>query len=262
MAGNRRYSDEQLRDAVAAATSWRDTLRRLGLAATSSSAIRSVRYHAERLAIDSSHFTGGRRWTDAELTDALSEVSTWTEAAARLRLRGGSAVPFLQRHAARLGIDTNHLDGVTDGTPDPSVTSLRVDLANLSRAGSQIAAAWFTLCGQDVSWPLEPCRYDLLVSGNGETRRVQVKTTTTRDECGSWRAHVSTNGRHETRVYTTDEIDDFFIIDGDLNFYLIPIRAMRGMHYVRLRAYETFKVRDGAPATCPGGETAGAPTRT
>lgn len=98
------------------------------------------------------------------------------------------------------------------------------------------------MCGFDISWPLEPCRYDLVVSGEGDVRRVQVKTTTTRER-GAWRAHVSTNGRHATRPYTADEIDDFFLIDGDLNFYIIPIAEMRGLHYVVLNRYEPYRVR-------------------
>ncbi|WP_162621952.1 hypothetical protein [Microbacterium suaedae] len=56
---------------------------------------------------------------------------------------------------------------------------------------------------------------------------------------------MSTNGRRDRRVYTADEIDDFFIIDGDFTFYLIPLEAMRGMHYVHLRAYEQYRVRNG-----------------
>lgn len=102
------------------------------------------------------------------------------------------------------------------------------------------------MCGMDVSWPLEPCRYDLLVSDGREIRRVQVKTTTSATERGVWRVNVSTTGRGDRRIYTDDEIDDFFVIDGDLNFYLIPLNALTGMHAVWLSAYEQFRVRDGS----------------
>ena len=40
---------------------------------------------------------------------------------------------------------------------------MQPDADNLPRAGSFLAAAWFALAGYDVSWPLEPCAYDLLV---------------------------------------------------------------------------------------------------
>lgn len=243
MAVVRTYSEEQLRHAVAASSSWRGVLRELGLSATSSSAIRSVRQHAARLALDSSHFTGGRRWTDAELAEAVAASRSWSETVERLQLRGGSAVALVQRHAARLGIDTAHL--AYPPVEQPSSQRLSVGLANLSRAGPQIAAVWFTLCGRDVAWPLEPCRYDLLVTGNGETRRVQVKTTTTRSENGAWCAHVGANGRYDSRAYTEAEIDDLFVIDGDLSFYLIPLEAVRGVHFVHLSAYEGYRVRAG-----------------
>jgi hypothetical protein len=40
-----------------------------------------------------------------------------------------------------------------------------------------MAAGWLLLCGYDVSWPLEPCRYDLVAGRLDEFLRVQVKTT-------------------------------------------------------------------------------------
>ena len=110
-----------------------------------------------------------------------------------------------------------------------------------------IAAAWFTLCGHEVSWPLEPSRYDLLVcSPDGGFRRVQVKTTSTR--VGStWQVFLST-ARRERKTYDPDEVDDFFIIDGNLTFYLIPIAAVGGLHAIHLRAYEQYRVAPMAAA--------------
>ena len=84
---------------------------------------------------------------------------TWAGVAGALNLRGGSAIATVKGHATRLGLDVSHVV-----PPRPAAAAdLRPDMANLDRAGSMMAAAWFMLCGREVSWPLEPCRYDLLV---------------------------------------------------------------------------------------------------
>jgi hypothetical protein len=106
--GNRTYSDEALIAAVAAARSWRGVLRELGLAATSAAAARSVKGHASRLGLDSSHFTGQRRWTEVDLASAVAESTSWSHVARRLGLSGGSTNALLKGHAVRLGLDSSH----------------------------------------------------------------------------------------------------------------------------------------------------------
>lgn len=238
MAWQRTYTDEQLIDAIARSTSWRGTLRELGLVATSAGAMKSVRSRADHLAIDRRHFTGQRRWTDEQLRLAVATAQTWPEVASALGLSGGSAVATLKGHAVRLGLDTAHF---ATETRVPMTEPYRPHVINLARAGSLLAAAWFTLCGHEVSWPLEPARYDLLVGTDLGVRRVQVKTATTRDGI-SWQAYLSTTTRHERRTYDPDEIDDFFVIDGDLSYYLIPLAAVGGLHTVRLAAYGQYRV--------------------
>jgi hypothetical protein len=71
-------------------------------------------------------------------------------------------------------------------------------------------------------------------------RRVQVKTTRTRAG-GTWKVYLSTS-HGERRTYDPHEIDDFFIIDGDLNYYLIPIEAVGGLHAIHLRSYGRYRV--------------------
>jgi hypothetical protein len=49
-------------------------------------------------------------------------------------------------------------------------------------------------------------------------------------------------------VYDLDEIDHFFLIDGDFDYYLVPVAAVGGMHAITLAGYEHFRVpRDPAP---------------
>jgi hypothetical protein len=233
----RTYSDEQLVNAIATSSSWRGLLRELGLVATSAGAMRSVRSHADRLGVNYSHFKGQRRWSEDDLRTAIEAAKTWSEAAELLGIDDVSAESTLKGHAARLGLDFKHL------TARPTATrsrEIRPDIAHLDRAGSLLAASWFTLCGHDVSWPLEPSRYDLLVRTDTGIRRVQVKTTTVRAG-DTWKVYLSTS-RHQRRTYDPDEIDDFFIIDGELNCYLIPVAAVGGLHAIHLGGYAQYQL--------------------
>jgi hypothetical protein len=234
----RTYSDDQLIRAVAESSSWRGVLRHLGLTATSGAASRSVKRNAIRLELDYRHFTGQRRWSDRQLADAVARNDSWTDVQYALGLSDGGSTTALRAHALRLGLDTGHLSRSSfAGKPK---NSTKLDRANLRRAGSMLAAAWFELSGAQVAWPLEPCRYDLLVSRDRATRRVQIKTTTSR-AAGQWTASLCSTSTRD-RIYDPDDIDDFFIIDGDLAMYLIPIEAVAGFSAIQLSAYTTFQV--------------------
>jgi hypothetical protein len=248
----RRYTDEQLVAAVETSRSWREVLRRLGLTATSAGAMRSVRGHAERLGLDFTHFTGQRRWTDQQLAEAVATSLTWVQVADRLGLSGGSSTTTLRGHAVRLGLDTSHLRRTPAGPP---AGGPRPQVAHLARAGSLLAAAWFELCGFAVSWPLEPCRYDLLVWRGSRAERVQVKTTTMRTG-SSWLVRLSSSSRKDLRTYDPDDIDQFFVIDGDFNYYLVPVRVVGGLTAIQLSAYQEFRV-PGGPDPNRGGRTRG-----
>lgn len=237
MTWERTYSDEQLLTAISTVTSWRGVLRELGLVTTSSGAMRSVRARANFLGLDYSHFRGQRRWSDEDLSKGIAVAQDWSNVFERLGISRSSEQTTIKGHAARLGIDVDHL---TVATLAPAETRRIPSTAHLGRAGSLLAAAWFALCGFDVSWPLEPCRYDLLVCVESGLRRVQVKTTTV--QAGpTWKVYLSVSGP-ERRTYDPREIDDFFIIDGDLNYYLIPIAAVGGLHAIHLGAYEQYRL--------------------
>lgn len=228
------YSDENLVTAVAASHLWRDVLRALALVTTSSSAMRSVRRQADRLALDYRLLTGQQRWTDDKLAEAVQTSSTWAQVVAQLGLADASIATALKGHAARLGIDDDHLRAGSSGPP-PAIR-MTPDSTHLSRAGSLLAASWFALCGHDVSWPLEPCRYDLLVQMDGAVQRIQVKTTTVRQR-DSWTVWLSSTRSGPRVTDDLDQIDYFFIVDGDLSYYLIPARRVGGLHAISLAAY-------------------------
>lgn len=229
-------------------------MRSLSLTGTSGCEIKSVRARADKLGLDYGHFRGQRRWSDDDLREAVAQESSWPDVAMRLGLCGGSAVATLKGHAARLRVDAAHL--VQDPPPLEDVHEAP-DLTNLCRAGSMLGAAWLTLCGYDVSWPLEPCCYDLMAQRAGNILRVQVKTTRLRVG-DSWKVSLSTGGS-EHRTYDPDQIDYFFIVDGDLSYYLIPVAAVGGLKAIHLSNYSGFRVSErqtgigvGSGARSPG----------
>jgi len=247
MAPSRSYADEQLVRAIASATSWRGALRDLGLLGTSAGAMRSVRKRADGLGLDYSHFRGQRRWTESALREAVGLATSWPEVVESLQLEGTEDVSRLKGHASRVGLDTSHF---VEQSPVESGSAAVPTASNLARAGSLLAASWYTLDGSSVSWPLEPSRYDLIVDNGLELRRVQVKTTSTLAG-RSWKVYISTSGG-KRQTYGVDEIDEFSIIDGDLNFYRIPVADVGGLQAIHLSSYERYRLAQRG-RVCPSG---------
>jgi hypothetical protein len=227
-------------------------MHQLGLKSASASAIRIVRRRADELGLDTSHFRGARRWTDAQIRIAISGSRTWDEAITKLGLsvNSGNIRPFLKSHAIRLGIDYSHLvsrsPDASGGPKGPGYAGLTLtaEQGHLSEAAASMAATWFTLSGCAVSIPIEPAIYDLLAEMPDGLKRIQVKTTTYKGKDG-WSATV---GRRPyapgdlgpLAPYDLGTIDYFFIIDGDLNMYLIPAIALAGTVQVLLRTYKQY----------------------
>lgn len=63
---------------------------------------------------------------------------------------------------------------------------------------------------------------------------------------GAWTAWISNSGR-ERAAYGPDEIDYFFVIDGDFGYYLIPVAAVGGLTAIRLAAYSEYRLLAAAP---------------
>ena len=104
--------------------------------------------------------------------------------------------------------------------------------------------------GCDVLFPIEPAVYDLVVAMPQGLRRVQVKTTTSKNSSG-WQVGI---GRHPHSLekggprlpYDPDTIDYFFIVDGDLTMHLIPSRVVAGRVGLGLRTYQQYIVGSAA----------------
>lgn len=237
MARSSRYSDAELATAIAKASSWRGVLRNLELLDSSSGAIRHARARADDLALDYAHFSGQRGWTEAQLRAAVRASHSWDDVSKKLGLNE-SASASLPGHAARLRIDSRHFTARKEAS---DVSNLRPDISRVDRAGPMVAAAWFTLCGWDVSWPLEPSRFDLLVTRGAETRRIQVKTTTVRIG-ETWKVYLS-NSRGQRKAYEPSEVDDFFVVTGSFDLYMIPLRVVGGVHAIHLSSYQRFRLQ-------------------
>lgn len=237
---------EVLRVAVATSRSWRGVLRHVGL--TSPRQGRRMQQACDELGIPYSHFRHHKAG-DAALARVVARSRSWTEVLVGLGHApdSGSARASLRLRCQRLGVEVGHLGAAP--SPDPE-GRLRTgpQARHLRDAGSLLVAASCTLAGHRVSWPLEPAVYDLLIdTGPGGIRRVQVKTTTTW-VAGAWLCTLTRSeyagaagGKRPVR-YSSDQVDDFGIVDGDQEVYLIPFAAVAGRTAVSLRRYAAFRV--------------------
>jgi hypothetical protein len=221
-------------------------MRELSLNPSNGGVTKTIRSHAARMGLDTSHFRNNRSWSDGQLREALTESRTWEEVLTALGLSGnaGGERVIVKGHAARLGIDTSHLG--KPAATSAAASDMPPDLANLRFAAESIASAWFALRGCGVCFPVIPSAHDLLVSSAEGIQRVQVKTTTRMTKDG-WIAQISRRpysfGNRVSAVpYDPEEVDLFFVVDGDLMMYVIPILAVAGRGQILLRAYKKYIV--------------------
>lgn len=241
-------SDAELPESVASQHSWRAVLRAVGLPEGSSRHARLLRNRCIALGIDIGHFRGQRSWSDAQLVNAVPLASNWTALMQTLGYPAdsGSARNTIRGHCARIGISCAHLD--LRAAEEPPLTWPRPTSRHLRSAGPLLVAAFLTLEGQRVSWPLEPAPYDLLVTkANNPPSRVQVKTSARRD-AGTWvcslTRHAYAAGKRwpDRQVYDLDEVDFFGVVDGDLAIYMIPAAVVGGLSAIHVRRYSRYRL--------------------
>ncbi len=224
-------------------------MRELGLCVTSAGSIQVVKRHVSRLGLDTSHFTGQRRWSDGQLRRAVANAYSWRELLSDLGLVPGSGDDRtrVKAHAVRLGLDLSRLDApCADAASRPE---FKPDIKHLRDAGTAITAMWFLLCGYNAAIPMEPALYDLLVSMPDGIKRVQVKTTTYHKD--GWAVQVGrrpyfVGNRGPLVPYDPDLLDFFFILDGDLTMYVIPSRVIAGRVQILLSNYAEYVVGSAA----------------
>lgn len=251
---NRRtWNDAHLRDAVSGQTSWRGVARTLGLKATSAGVIRTVKRHAAQLQLDTTHFTGQRKWSDQDLSGAVAQAASWSDV---LRILGladrADCQARVKGHALRLGLDVGHLKDQVRPRPASSDLLVRApEPSALRSAAPTIAMAWFAVRGLPVALPVEPQAYDLLVMTPDEIQRVQVKSTTCRAANGKWQVGIgrrpySLDKTAGKTCYDPDSLDYFFLINGEGGIYLIPSLVVAGRLGIFLDAYPEYKVGDAS----------------
>lgn len=115
MARRRRWTDQQLTDAVAASTSYRQVCLALGLVPGDYGYLRA---HVERLGLNGAHLLLAvssprpRHCTDAQLACAVDAERTIAGVLRRLgRRSNGGNHRWLERQIRRLGLDTSHFVG-------------------------------------------------------------------------------------------------------------------------------------------------------
>jgi hypothetical protein len=257
----RTWTDAQLIEAVASSPSWRAVARTLGLKGTSAGTVRVIKRHAARLELDTSHFTGQRRWSDQLLRDVLPGASSWAEVIHRLGATDDTPNRVrIKGHAARLGLDYSHLRSPHAQGASGEVFDEPVRPEMLRYSAAAVATAWFSLRGCAVALPTEPQEYDLLVTTSKGIQRVQVKSCASRNAKGYWGVGI---GRRPYVLdksagkmpYDPDTVDLFFILLGDGSIYVIPSSVLAGRVGISAESYAPYRVGDassllggGAPA--------------
>jgi hypothetical protein len=243
-----KWSDDDLKRAVVSSVSWRGTARALG-AYPAGGPFREIQKRARELGLDTSHFTGQRQWGDAALREAIPKADSW---AAVIRILGvkdsGDIRVYLRGHAVRLGIDISHLNRDMSSKRPAELLPLP---SMLRFAAESIATAWFGLRGVPVAAPMQQSAYDLLVTLPDGIKRVQVKSTAFRAKQGSWSAGIGRRpyvlDKTASRTpYDPDDLDYFFIVDGDGLLYFIPIEVVAGRTAINVGAYRDFIVGDAS----------------
>lgn len=128
----RRWTDEQLVEAVASSRTLSEVCRKLGLRPGKYDVIRG---HIVRLGIDASHIprsavgagrTVRRSWTDEDLAAAVAASDSVSDLSRRLGYTpNGGVHRLLNGHIRRLGLDTSHFVGAGWPTTRPELVRKR-----------------------------------------------------------------------------------------------------------------------------------------
>lgn len=114
-----RWTDEQLREAVAASRTLAEVCRRLGVSAGGGT-YKSLRHHVARVGISAAHLPayaegrvrGVRHWTDDDLIAAVRVSRSISEVQRGLGYKAsGGMHRFISAHIRRVGANTDHFTG-------------------------------------------------------------------------------------------------------------------------------------------------------
>lgn len=110
-----------------------------------------------------------------------------------------------------------------------------------------IAIAYFTINGYTVSIPLNDTQdYDLVIEKDGYLKAVQVKSTGCKTKNKIYQVALKSCGGTKGKTYKTiidTNIDLVFIVDAEMNLYLIPRRELQNRSTLNLcEKYQKYKV--------------------
>ena len=110
-----------------------------------------------------------------------------------------------------------------------------------------IAIAYYSSNGYTVSIPLNDTQdYDLIVDKNYVLKKVQVKSTNCKTKYGNYQVALKSCGGTKGKTYKTvieTNIDEIFILTGDLNMYIIPIEILKNKSTLNIcDKYDKFRV--------------------
>ena len=113
------------------------------------------------------------------------------------------------------------------------------DKKQLAKEGELRFAAEFTRNGWDVFLPYgEDGPVDLLIQKNGGYKRVQIKST--RSKNGTLLGRLKSSNNWQVKKYSKDTIDIFGVYDAETKKgYLLPIEQVLGMTEITLRLEKT-----------------------
>ncbi|MGS2619430.1 group I intron-associated PD-(D/E)XK endonuclease [Micromonospora sp. LZ34] len=145
----------------------------------------------------------------------------------------------VRRVAEALGLDASHFGYPRGQDPVDSVAiPFTRSPTHGAHSGLSSAARWFLDRGYPVSIPLEPTHYDLVVDSDDGLKKVQVKTTNTREKNGRYAVRLTrtvfdntvqanSRGCYRERPYEPGMVDYFFVSTGGGTQYLIPYEVVR-----------------------------------
>ena len=128
-----------------------------------------------------------------------------------------------------------------DDDNDPQSRTFNIDngdLLHLRNAAVGYAITWFMRRGHVASVPIVTTRYDLVVDTDSGLKKIQVKTTNSRENSGRFLVFVShaeydstrqsnASGKRRRVPYDATDVDWFFILTSEKDIYLIP-RSVTG----------------------------------
>lgn len=207
---------------------------------------RKVREYIRHEGLDTSHLAmkHTRSWGAAELQQAIESCSSWKEVAEKL----GCGYKTAQKAATFYGIDTSGIVASHLTRPsDPPLLDESYDPRRLRYAGEHMARAWYVLYGYSLFTPSPTSPLDLIVRREGgEHIGVQVKTATGVDRRGDPKANIHAlrgGSVRKPQAYSSEQVNEFFIITNQRSFYRIPHAALEGRISVVLsRKYDDYKV--------------------